>query len=97
MTIAYLGEMTIESIELADSLRVDDEHSVWFFKTAYQIQDWAEDDEILVLFESAFAKEAEELKSRFITIEVNPEMSNTEILKAVEDAEKKLSTRIPRR
>jgi len=94
MTIVYLGEMTLDSVEFADVLRENDEHSVFFFTSAYQVHEWAENDsEIVVLYESQLANEAEELKGRFVTVERTPEMSDDDALGAVEQAILNLSTR----
>lgn len=95
MTIVYLGDMTVDSSDFADMLRGDDEHSVFFFTSADQVILWAEDpSDILVLYETGFADEAEKLKSRFVTVERKPDMSEDGVLDAVEQAIQNLSTRI---
>jgi hypothetical protein len=95
MTIVYLGEMTVDTSDLVDLLRGDDEHDVYFFSSANQVILWAQDDaEILVIYETAFANEAEQLKARFVMIERKPGMDDVELFDAVDLAVQKLSTRI---
>lgn len=88
MTIVYLGEMTSDASDLADFLRGDNEHSVWFFTSAFHVMDWAADPRnVIVLFESAFASEAKKLTD-FVTVEKKPEMSNAEIRDQLEAAKR---------
>jgi hypothetical protein len=94
MTIAYLGEMTVDTSDLADLLRGDDEHDVFFFTSGFQVLDWADDDDVLVIYETAFAAEAAQLMSRFVMIERKAGMDDAELLDAVDLAAQKLSTRI---
>lgn len=96
MTIIFLGELTVDSSDLADLLREDDEHYVTFATSANEVDEWAEHDRdhIVVLFDSQYATEAELLKSRFVTVERKSDMSDDEVLVAVEQAIQKLSPRI---
>lgn len=81
--------MSIDSTDLADFLRGDDERSVWFFTSAFQVIDWADaPDDVVVLFESSFATEAEKLRPNFVTVERKPAMSDAEILDQLEMAKR---------
>lgn len=88
MTIIYLGEMSIDSTDLADFLRGEGENTVWFFTSAYQVIEWAANPrDIVVLFEKAYANEAEELRrAHCATVELTPEMSDEEIVDALKAA-----------
>ena len=88
MTFAYLAERTIDTTEFAEWL--DD---VWFFSSAYQVNDWAEREDIVVLYEPEFATEAEKLAGRFVTIERKPDTEPEDVLAAAKEALQNLSTR----
>jgi hypothetical protein len=90
MTIIYLGEMTLEASDLADLLRDDDKHYVAFASSAFEIEQWAENDEdkIVVIHEMAYADEARKLDGRFALIERKAAMSYREIFDALDLASK---------
>jgi hypothetical protein len=95
MTIVYLGELRGRSMDFVNALRGDDQRCFYLFTSAYQMMDWAEDaSEIVVLYESEYAREAAQLKGRFAVVERKPVMSDDEVLDALEEAIQKLPPRI---
>jgi KaiC/GvpD/RAD55 family RecA-like ATPase len=96
VTIIYLGELTIDTSDLADFLRGDDEHYVTFASSAFEVEDWAENaetdsDQIIVIYEAATQDEAKKLGSKFVAIERKSKMSQQELISAVDLAVEKLS------
>jgi len=96
MTILYMTELTVDSSDFADFLRGDDDTHVSFVNSAYEVEEWAQNDDevVIVLFENGFEKEAERLKGRFVTIERKPEMDVEDVYAAIEQAFPNLSPRI---
>jgi hypothetical protein len=96
MTILYMTELNVESSDFADFLRGDEDTYVSFVGSAYEVEQWAENDDevVIVLFENGFEKEAERLKGRFVTIERKPEMDVEDVFAAIEQAFPNLSPRI---
>jgi hypothetical protein len=96
MTILYMTELTIESSDFADFLQGDDDTYVSFVESASEVEQWAENDDdiVIVLFEKEFEEEAERLKGRFVTIERKPEMGADDVFSAIAEAFPNLSTRI---
>ncbi|HEX3155307.1 MAG TPA: hypothetical protein VHV32_11810 [Candidatus Angelobacter sp.] len=94
MTIAYMTELTLETSDFADFLREECDH-VTFITSAFEAEDWATNipDNVIVLFEPEYAKEAEKLKGRFVTIERKPDMSEDDVFRALIEAFPNLSTR----
>jgi hypothetical protein len=96
MTILYMADLTVDSSDFADFLRGEDDTHVSFVDSAYEVEEWAENDDevVIILFENGFEKEAERLKGRFVTIERKPDMDPDDVFKAIEQAFPNLSPRI---
>lgn len=79
-----------------DFLRGEDDTYAAFVDSAFEVEQWAQNDDevIIVLFEKEFEKEAERLKGRFVTIERKAEMEPDDVFSAIEQAFPNLSTRI---
>jgi len=95
MTILYMVEETVDSIEFADFLRADDTY-VAFVTSAYEGSVWADNsdaDEIAVVFDRVFANEAEKLRGRFVIVEQKPDMDVEDVLSAIKQAAQELSPR----
>jgi hypothetical protein len=94
MTILYMSERTVDSTDFADFLREFDDY-VAFVLSANEVEDWAANNQsdIVVLYEREFAKEAEQLKGRFVTIERKPDMESEDVVAAINQALPNLSTR----
>jgi hypothetical protein len=95
MTILYMAELTIDSSDFADFLREFDDY-VAFVQSAREVEEWADNDGdvIIVLYEREFAKEAEQLKGRFVTIERKQDMESEDVFAAISQAVQNLSPRI---
>jgi hypothetical protein len=95
MTILYMTELTVDSSDFADFLRADDTY-VSFVTHAEDVEDWADNtdtDEIAVVFDAMFAKEAKKLQGRFVVVEQKPDMDVEDIFDAIKQAAQKLSPR----
>jgi hypothetical protein len=95
MNLFYLGELTLESSDLADLLRAGDDHDVTFVSSAFEVAYIADgiSGEIIIIFETAYADEARKLGTRFAMVEFKPGMRQTELLNSIDLARQDPSTR----
>lgn len=94
MTIAYMTELMLETSDFADFLREECDH-VTFVTSADEVEEWAANfpDNVIVLFEPEYAKEADKLKGRFVTIERKSDMNEDDVFRSLIQAFPDLSTR----